>query len=91
MRKIMLVLILLVPIVLVSLDGTGAAATKYAGEALYKKHCSACHHHASRLKSAKNIIAVIRNPPPYMPSFNEYKLSDDNAIKVADFIHQSSD
>lgn len=91
MHKIMLLLTLFALFAFVSLGGTGAAATKDTGESLFKKHCSACHRRTSRLKSVKNIVATIRNPPAYMPSFNEDKISDNEAKKVADYIYQRPD
>ena len=74
----------------ISHDTTIMAETQDAGNALYKKHCSACHPRAYTLKSVKGMVDKMRNPPPYMPGFGEDKISVENAKKIADYIYQSS-
>jgi mono/diheme cytochrome c family protein len=61
------------------------------GEALYKKHCSACHRDAVMLKRVANIVDIMRKPPSVMPNFDKDKISDRDAAEIADYIHQGSD
>jgi len=90
MLKIILLLTFIALFVFISNNTTIIAATQDTGEALYKKHCSACHPRASKLKSVKGMIAIMRNPPPYMPGFGEDKISVGDAKKISDYIYQSS-
>lgn len=69
----------------------GVAICGPLGEVLYMKHCSSCHHDAAKLKSVKNIAAIIRDPPAVMPKFDKDKLSDRGAKEIADYIYQGSD
>ena len=92
MKKITLLLLILAAFfAFISHNTVGAAATQDAGEALFKKHCSACHPKASKLKSVTGMVNKMRNPPPYMPSFDEYKISDNEAQKIADYIYRGSE
>lgn len=80
-----------VPFVLIVLVFSGVAAgvalSQNDGDALYRKHCILCHPDAAKLRSSKDIISLMRNPPiPEMPAFGEEKLSDGNAKAIADFI-----
>ena len=90
MKKFSLVLILIVFYSFVSNNATGTAACKNTGEALFKKHCFACHPHVAKLKplSLKEIVYTIKNPSPYMPNFDENKIPDDDAKMIADYIRQ---
>ena len=69
----------------------GVAICGPRGEVLYKRHCSACHRDAAKLKSLKNIIEIIRNPPDVMPGFDKDKISDRGVKEIADYIYQGSD
>jgi mono/diheme cytochrome c family protein len=90
MKKFSLVLILIVFYSFVSNNTAGIAASKDTGEALFKKHCFVCHPHVSKLKrlSLKEILDTIKNPSPYMPIFDENKIPDDDAKRIADYIRQ---
>jgi mono/diheme cytochrome c family protein len=90
MRKKILLLIPVIFFVFISHNTTIMAAAQDAGETLYKKHCAACHPKAVTLKSVKGMIDKMRNPPPFMPGFDEQKISDDAAKKIADYIYQGS-
>lgn len=54
---------------------------------LYRKHCSACHPDAGMLRETKDILRAMTSPPPFMPSFGEEKISQNNAKKIAEYIH----
>jgi hypothetical protein len=53
---------------------------------LYKKHCSACHPNAARLRSAKNIMRSMTHAPRGMPVFDEDRISKKDAEKLVDYI-----
>ena len=53
----------------------GVAICGPQGEVLYKRHCSACHRDAAKLKAVKNVGEIIRNPPDVMPNFDKNKIS----------------
>ena len=91
MKKLMLLLFVISLFPLVSNKATGAATSKKGGESLFNRHCSACHSDAGRLKSKKNIIGKMRNPMSSMPQFDENKISNENAKKIDDYIHQEFD
>jgi mono/diheme cytochrome c family protein len=61
------------------------------GEVLYKRHCSACHLDAAKLKAVKNIVEIIRYPPAVMPDFDKDKISDRGVQEIADYIYNGSD
>jgi mono/diheme cytochrome c family protein len=90
-KKFMLLLFVIALFTFVSNKATGGAASKQDGESLFKKHCLACHPDADKLKSTKNIIRKIRNPGSSMPEFDENKVSNENARKIDDYIHQEFD
>ena len=90
MLKIVLLLTFVTLFAFIFNNTTILAATQDAGEALYKKHCSSCHPRASKLKSVKDMVDKIRNPPPFMPGFDEQKISTGDANKIADYIYQRS-
>jgi len=73
---------------LVSNKATGGVKGHETGEELYSKHCSACHPDAEKLRSSKNIIRDIRRPIASMPAFDENKISNENAKKIDDYIHE---
>ena len=89
MRKIILLLSLITLFSLISNGSTGGAASSQVGESLYKKHCLACHPDAEKLSSTKNIIRIMRSQIASMPQFDENKISNDNAKKIEDYIHQN--
>lgn len=95
MKKLMLMLMLLLLVIalspLVSNKATDGATIKQDGEYLFKKHCLACHPDVDKLKSTKNIIGKMRNPVSSMPEFDENKISNENARKIDDYIHQEFD
>jgi len=91
MKKLMLLLSIIALFSLISNKATGGARSHETGEALYNKHCSACHPNAEKLKSAKNIVKKIRRPIASMPAFDENKISNENAKKIDDYIHQDFD
>jgi mono/diheme cytochrome c family protein len=91
MKKLMLLLSVIAFFSFISNNSTGAATSKHVGEELFNKHCLACHPKAAKLRSRKNIIEKMRNPMSSMPAFDENKLSNDNAKKIADYIHQEFD
>jgi mono/diheme cytochrome c family protein len=91
MKKIMLLLFVIAPIAAVPINAIGGATSQQVGEALYNKHCSACHPEAGKLKLTKNIIEIMRNPMSTMPEFDKRKISDADAIKIDDYIHQEFD
>lgn len=82
-------LMAVIGIVLIACAFRFAAAGETApdGAALYRLRCSACHPDASQLKSTKDIIYAMRNPPPPMPAFSEDKVSKNDAQAIAGFIH----
>ncbi|HUK99428.1 MAG TPA: cytochrome c [Nitrospirota bacterium] len=88
MKKLMLLLSVGALFSFISITLAGEAISKHVGEDLYKKHCSACHPKAARLKSRKNIVAKMRNPMSFMPAFDEKKISNENAKKIDDYIHE---
>jgi mono/diheme cytochrome c family protein len=90
MKKFSLVLILIVFYSFASNITAAIATSKDTGEALFKKHCSVCHPHVANLRplSLKKILDTIKNPSPYMPNFDENKISDDDAKRIADYIRQ---
>lgn len=61
------------------------------GEILYKRYCSACHRDAAKLKTVKNMVEIIRDPPAVMPKFDKDKISDRGVKEIADYIYQGSD
>jgi len=67
---------------------SGPSAAEINGAALYKKHCANCHPHADKLKTETyfEIIESMRNPPPSMPSFEDYKISDIEASAIASYV-----
>jgi hypothetical protein len=69
----------------------GMAICGSSGEILFKKHCSACHRDAPKLKAVKNIAEIIRNPLAVMPAFDKNKISDLCVKEIADYIYQGSD
>jgi mono/diheme cytochrome c family protein len=71
--------------------GAGVAICGPRGELLYKRHCSACHRDAAKLKAVKNIGEIIRDPPAVMPGFGKDKLSDRGVEEIANYIYQGSD
>lgn len=87
MKNSILLLSLIALFALASNNTTGGATGNQVGEALFNKHCIACHPDARKLKS-KNIIGKMRNPMSSMPEFDENKISNDNAKKIDDYIHQ---
>jgi mono/diheme cytochrome c family protein len=72
-------------------SSAGVAICGPSGELLFKKHCSACHHDAVKLKSVKNITDIIRNPPDVMPRFDKNKVSDSGVKEIVEYIYQGSD
>jgi len=90
MKKLILLPVVVALFPFISNNSTAAAAGNQLGEALYKKHCIACHPDADRLRSTKNIIVKMRKPLSSMPAFEENKISIDNAKKIEDYIHQDS-
>jgi mono/diheme cytochrome c family protein len=91
MKKLTLLLLVITLSPLVSNKATGGATIKQDGEYLFKKHCLACHPDVDKLKSTKNIIGKMRNPVSSMPEFDENKISNENARKIDDYIHQEFD
>jgi len=88
MKKLIPVLPLIALFSFISNNSTSGATSYQAGEALYKKHCLACHPDADQLKSTKNIIGIMRTQIASMPAFDENKISNDNAKKIEDYIRQ---
>jgi mono/diheme cytochrome c family protein len=72
-------------------SSAGVAICGPSGEILFKRHCSACHRDAAKLKAVKNITDIIRNPPDVMPGFDKNKISDLGVKEIADYIYQGSD
>jgi mono/diheme cytochrome c family protein len=66
----------------------GVAISGGNGDVLFKKHCSACHRDAAKLKSTKNLVGKMRNPSAMMPKFDKDKISDREAEEIAGYIHQ---
>lgn len=62
------------------------AGEQISGEALFKEKCSSCHPNATRISRNKNILKTIRNPPPYMPVFDEDRIPDKDAKKIAEYV-----
>jgi mono/diheme cytochrome c family protein len=91
MNMLMVLLFVIALFSFVSNTATGGATSKQGGESLFNKHCSACHPDADKLKSTKNIIGKMRNPMSSMPEFDENKISNENAKKIDDYIHQEFD
>lgn len=91
MKKLMLLLFVIALFSFVSYNATGGSTSKQVGEALFNKHCLACHPEVDKLKSIKNIIEKMRRPMSSMPEFGENKISNDNAKKIDDYIHQDFD
>lgn len=94
MKKIILLLFLAAFIVIAlnpAASSAGVAICGPSGEILFKRHCSACHHDAAKLKTVKNITDIIRNPPDVMPAFEKNKISDLGVQEIADYIYQGSD
>jgi mono/diheme cytochrome c family protein len=93
-KKIILLLSLTAFIVIAltsAASPAGVAICDPSGEILFKRHCSACHHDAVKLKNVKNITDIIRKPPDVMPAFDKNKLSDRSMNEIADYIYQGSD
>jgi len=67
---------------------TAASAGQGSGESLYKKYCASCHPISSSLKDTTNIVGVMRNPVPFMPRFDEKKISSEDAKAIRDYILQ---
>jgi len=67
---------------------TTTAAGQGSGAPLYKKYCASCHPISSSLKSGKNIVESMRNPPPFMPRFGETKIANEDARAIRDYILQ---
>ncbi len=57
-----------------------------SGSELFNKHCAACHPNAALIKPEADIVAIMRNPVPPMPTFKSDKVSDDDAQSIAAFI-----
>lgn len=84
MRKL---IIMSFTLVIFSLSvGWTAAAKEGSGELLFKKHCATCHPNISKLKSAKNIVTRMRNPLPFMPTFDEAKISNEDAKEIEIYV-----
>ena len=88
MKKLVLLLSLIALFSFISNNSSGGATSYQVGEALYKKHCLACHPDAEQLKSTKNIIGIMRTQIASMPAFDENKISNDDAKKIEDYIRQ---
>ena len=78
----------LVAFILALVSVSGASARQSNGAALYKKHCSGCHHSAANFKSGENILWIMRNPPQGMPLFDSVKIPDFNAQEIVFYIQQ---
>ena len=89
MKKIILLLSISTLFSFISNSSTGGTTSSHVGEALYNKHCLACHPDADKLSSTKNIIRIMRSQIASMPQFDENKISNDNAKKIEDYIHQN--
>ncbi|HXY55838.1 MAG TPA: c-type cytochrome [Nitrospirota bacterium] len=89
MKKIIILLSVTTLFSIISNSSTGGDASSHVGEALYNKHCLACHPDAEKLSSTKNIVWIMRSQIASMPQFDENKISDDNAKKIEDYIHQN--
>lgn len=73
----------------VVISGPGLFAGELHGEALFKKHCSSCHPKADNFVNfhkLEDIIDTMRNPPGPMPEFDEEKISEHDALKIAAYI-----
>ncbi len=69
--------------------GRPALAKEGSGELLFKKQCATCHPNISKLKGVKNIIDRMRNPMPFMPAFNEAKISNEDAKEIENYVLNS--
>lgn len=81
-------MVLIVVVFCVAFNTTAEFANNVDAPALYKKHCSACHPDAARLRSHKNIMILINNPPPGMPKFNEDRISENDMNAIVDYIRR---
>jgi len=88
MEKLTLLLSVIALISFASSNSMGEAASHQVGETLYKKHCVACHPDADKLRSAKDIVRIMRRQMASMPEFGEDKISNDDAKKIEAYIHQ---
>ena len=81
-------LILILNLIAFASAVSGLSAAEVSGEALFKKHCANCHIHADQLRSQTDLDVVdsLRNPPPAMPKFETYKISDIEAQAIASYI-----
>ncbi len=70
------------------------SATKIDGAQEFKNHCEVCHPNgldkktltANGIKTAKDIIAIMRNPGPGMTRFDVITIPDAEAKAIADYI-----
>ncbi len=80
-----------------------ASAAEKKGEALFKKHCVACHvnggniinpkktlHKTDResngIKTAQDIVKLMRNPGPGMTKFDEQTIPSKDAQIIAEYV-----
>ena len=69
-----------------------AATQAEMGEELFNKHCIMCHRQGSKIENIRepaDITKVMRNPKGNMPAFDEEKIPDQEADKIAAFIFLS--
>lgn len=64
----------------------GVSAKQESGEALFRKHCVACHPDISKLKGVKSIIDRMRNPLTFKPKFDETTISNEEAKEIENYI-----
>lgn len=64
----------------------GQAEEQQTGEALFKAKCAACHPKAEKITGKRSIIRIMRNPPPYMPVFDDERIPEKDAREIEDYI-----
>ena len=90
MKNIRVSSILIVLVLYGIVPGVCIGSSQDDGAKLYKKHCISCHPDDHKLRSSRDIIFLMRNPPVVMPVFGVEKLSDYDAQAIADFISSST-